>query len=150
VQPVVDVVHVLGKRQYIAATGPSIPAGAGGGFTLSVNGETGSIWPQVRVNATMGTVRGARWAAVAARWTAALRPSGLTVTDRRAGRSQNITVTLSGAIPFSGAVLTSYQFTDRPGANLWTTTGPATAYDCATQVGTLRSVTPGNWTVRAH
>ena len=59
VQPVVNVVHVLGKRLYVASTGPSIPAGAGGGFTLTVNGQTGSVWPQVRLNATMGTVRAA-------------------------------------------------------------------------------------------
>ena len=59
-QPVVNVVHVLGKRVYVAATGPSIAAGAGGGFTLTVNGQTGSIWPQVRVNATMGTVRASK------------------------------------------------------------------------------------------
>lgn len=58
-----NVVHVLGKRQYIASTGPSIPAGGGGGFTLTVNGQTGSVWPPVRVNATMGTVRTSRPAA---------------------------------------------------------------------------------------
>lgn len=57
VQPVVNCVHVLGKRQYIAATGPGIAAGAGGGYTLSVNGQVGSVWPQVRTTASMGTVR---------------------------------------------------------------------------------------------
>jgi hypothetical protein len=63
---------------------------------------------------------------------------------------QNITVTLSGPIPFAGAVLTSYQFTNRPGANLYLTTDVATAYNCSTQTGSLKSVAAGTPTVRAN
>jgi hypothetical protein len=105
-----------------------------------VNGQTGSVWPQVRANATMGTVRPVPLRA-------------LQLCSARADllppRLQNITVTLSGPIPFGGAVLTSFQFSNRPGANLWTSTGVAKAYNCATQVGVLGSVTPGTLTVRA-
>ena len=73
----------------------------------------------------------------------------MVATDRFSCLPQNVTVTLSGPIPFAGAVLTSYQFTDRPGANLYTSTGVATAYNCSTQTGSLHSVPAGTWTVRA-
>ena len=150
-QPVVNVVHVLGKRLYVASTGPSIAAGAGGGFTLTVNGQTGSIWPQVRVNATMGTVRAASAARAASTCTHSERACCSTdLLLHCLPRWQNVTVTLSGPIPFAGAVLTSYQFTNRPGANLYLTTDVATAYNCATQTGALRSVTAGTPTVRAN
>jgi hypothetical protein len=57
VQPVVNRVNVHGRRQYIAATGPSISAGAAGGYTLTVDGQVGATWPQVRISGIMGTVR---------------------------------------------------------------------------------------------
>ena len=47
-----------------------------------------------------------------------------------------------------GVVLTSYQFTDRPGANLYVDPGVATNYNCTTQTGYLDSVPAGTPTVR--
>ena len=141
VSAVTNMVHVHGVRQYIPATGPNVAAGGSGGFTLTVNGQAGATWPPVRVNAVMGTVRrGSPAGCCEARRT---RARALTLRRR-----QNVTVVLSGPSPFVGAVLTSYQFTNRAGGNLFTSTGAATAYNCAQQTGPLSTVTPGTLTVR--
>ena len=63
-------------------------------------------------------------------------------------RAQNITVVISGPAPFVGVVLTSYQFTNRPGANLYVNSGVATNYNCSTQTGNLDVVPAGTPTVR--
>ena len=54
-------------------------------------------------------------------------------------------MTVTGA-PFEGIVLTSYQFTDRPGANLFTYSSAGANYNCSTQTGTLKSVAAGTRT----
>ncbi len=63
---------------------------------------------------------------------------------------QNVSVVLSGPTSFVGAIFTSYQFSDRPFGNLFTSTGAATSYNCSTQTGTLKTVPVGTWTVRVR
>ncbi len=53
-----------------------------------------------------------------------------------------MTVTISGG-SFVGAVLTSYQFTDRASGNVYVDPGVATNYNCTTQTGYLDSVPAG-------
>ncbi len=63
-------------------------------------------------------------------------------------RAQNVTVVISGPAPFAGVVLTSFQFSDRPGANLYMPGSVATNYNCSTQTGYLDVVPAGTPTVR--
>jgi hypothetical protein len=52
-----NMIMLLGKRQYKPATGPGVAVGAAGGYTLTVNGIAGATYPQNRIPVVKGTVR---------------------------------------------------------------------------------------------